>query len=103
MKTTAKRTVNTTLPDLFPGYPHRLQKNGKEEITLYHLLTMTAGLNWDEGTYPHPHERNPNTQMYSVADPVGFILGREVHSPPGKGWNYNSVYLSSVGARLFEI
>jgi len=84
------KNVNTTLPDLFPGYSDRLQKNGKEEITLYHLLTMTAGLYWDESTYPHPHELNPNTQMYSFDDPVGFILNREVLSPPGKEWNYNS-------------
>ena len=81
------KNVNTTLLHFFPGYSDRIQKNGKEAITLYQVLTMTAGFDWDESTYPHPHERNPNTQMYSVANPVGFILNRDVSSPPGKGWN----------------
>jgi hypothetical protein len=31
---------------------------------------MTAGLDWDESTFPHPDERNPNTKMYQVDDPM---------------------------------
>jgi CubicO group peptidase (beta-lactamase class C family) len=89
-ESTSNKNVNTPLQHFFPAYLDRIQGNEKEAITLYHVLTMTAGLDWDESTYPHPHERNPNTQMYSVADPVGFILDRDVNSPPGKCWNYNS-------------
>lgn len=62
-ESTSNKNVNTTLLDFFPGYSDRIHQNGKEAITLYHLLTMTAGLDWDEITYPHPHERNPNTQI----------------------------------------
>lgn len=87
---TSNKNVNTPLPYFLPAYSDRMQSNGKEDITLYHVLTMTAGLNWDEYTYPHPDARNPNTQMYSATDPVGFILDRDVQSHPGKRWNYNS-------------
>jgi CubicO group peptidase (beta-lactamase class C family) len=87
---TSNKSVKTTLRDFFPTYSNSFHNDEKGAITLYHALTMTAGMDWDENTFPHPHERNPNTQMYTVADPVGFILDRDVHSPAGKRWNYNS-------------
>ena len=87
---TGEKTVATPLPRFFPRYAEKLHNQGKEAITLGHVLTMTAGLDWDELTHSHPDERNPNTQMYAVADPVGFILARNMLYPPGTVWNYSS-------------
>jgi hypothetical protein len=65
-----ERTVDTPLVELFPQYADELAPEGKSAITLAHALTMTAGLDWDEYTYPHPDKRNPNTQMYRQAEAV---------------------------------
>jgi len=83
-------SIETALIDFFPEYPEETKQKDKSAIKLRHVLTMAAGLAWDETTYPHPDDRNPNTRMYVAADPVRFILDRKVASPPGKEWAYNS-------------
>jgi CubicO group peptidase (beta-lactamase class C family) len=97
-----ERTIDTPLIDFLPRYANQLQREGKSEITLAHVLTMTAGLDWDEYSYPHPDDRNPNTQMYRKADPKGFILGRKVVHPPGETWAYNSGLSVILGRKLIN-
>ena len=89
-ESSSKKSVKTPLQDFFPAYSDSFVGNKKRAVTLYHVLTMTAGMDWDEKTYPHPDERNPNTQMYEATDPVGFILDKKIIARPGKRWNYNS-------------
>jgi CubicO group peptidase (beta-lactamase class C family) len=86
----SNKSVDSPLREFFPSYADLFTSQEKRSITLYHVLTMTAGLDWDESTFPHPDERNPNTKMYQVDDPIHFILNTKSHSPPGKHWNYNS-------------
>jgi CubicO group peptidase (beta-lactamase class C family) len=85
-----ERTVSTPLMAFFQRYRAQASDTDKGVITLEHALTMTAGLDWDEVTHPHPDDRNPNTRMYKVDDPVKFVLGRNVNMPPGKKWAYSS-------------
>ena len=93
-------TVDTPLVDFFPQHADALKRDGKAAITLAHALTMTAGLDWDEYTYPHPDSRNPNTQMYAEADPKAFVLGRKRIHPPGETWAYNSGLSVLLGAAV---
>jgi CubicO group peptidase (beta-lactamase class C family) len=95
-----ERTVDTPLIDFFPQYADVMKQEGKSAITLAHALTMTAGLDWDEYSYPHPDERNPNTQMYGQADPKRFILSRDQIHPPGAAWAYNSGLSVILGATV---
>ena len=69
--------------EFFPEYARDMEEAGTSAITLAHALTMSAGIDRDEYTYPHPNERNPNTEMYCQADPKRFILGRDLIHPPG--------------------
>ena len=94
------RSVETPLIEFFPRYADAMQRRGEPAITLAHALTMTAGLEWDEYTYPHPDERNPNTQMYRQADLKRFILGRKRVHPPGQTWAYNSGLSVLAGATV---
>lgn len=94
------RTVDTPLADFFPEYAGEMAEATKPSITLAHALTMTAGLEWDEYTHPHPDDRNPNTQMYRQADPKRFILGRRLIHPPGETWAYNSGLSVVLGAAV---
>lgn len=40
------KNVHLSIFDFLPEYQH-FKKNGKEKITIEHLLTMTSGLAWD--------------------------------------------------------
>jgi CubicO group peptidase (beta-lactamase class C family) len=62
----------------------------KYEITIEHALTMTAGLNWDESSYPRSDSRNDNTAMNRSANWIDYILNKKVVDTPGKKFNYTS-------------
>jgi CubicO group peptidase (beta-lactamase class C family) len=95
-----EQTVDTPLVVFFPEYTDEMAGAGTSEITLAHALTMSAGMDWDEYTYPHPDDRNPNTQMYRQPDPKRFILGHHLIHPPGQTWNYNSGLSVVLGATV---
>ncbi len=63
----------------FPEY-NSLQSEGREEITLKNVLTMTAGLKWEE--YP--------AEMFNEDDCFQYILSRPMTSKPGEKFKYNS-------------
>ncbi len=64
-----------------------------QEILIWHLLTMTAGFEWDEDTVVD--------WMYSV-DPVGDILSRPVVATPGTVWLYNTAASHLLSVVLTE-
>lgn len=75
---------------------------GAETVTLQHVLTMTAGFEWDVSTFPYPDPRNDNYQLSEVVqDPVAMILGRRVAEPAGNVWKYNNA-LTEVLAAIIE-
>lgn len=61
----------------------------KRRMTVRHLLTMTAGFDWNEGlSYADP--RNTGTQLEKSDDWVKFTIDRPMSEEPGTRWNYNS-------------
>ena len=75
--------------NFFPEYDNPKDIDAKKKITLRHLLTMTAGLDWDYLSLPIESPEYPTRQMITSGDPVGFILNRKVVAPPGRIYNYN--------------
>jgi len=69
----------------------------KKGLTIKHLLSMTAGLLWNEEV-PYDNPENSEIQMSNSADPIQFILSRPSTAPPGKQWKYNggTTHLLSV-------
>jgi CubicO group peptidase (beta-lactamase class C family) len=63
---------------------------GLDAVTLHHVLTMTAGLAWNELIVPYDNDRNDFIRLINTNNPVGFVLAKEVRDPPGSRWNYNS-------------
>jgi len=82
--------LNTQLYTFFPGYPDIDWNNLKQDITLKHLLTMSAGLDWDEHTYSYFDSRNPHNRMYNSPDPIKFLLELPIANEPGTTFLYNS-------------
>lgn len=60
-----------------------------DAVTLHHVLTMTAGLEWNEMVLPYTDSRNDEVRLYYTDDPIGQVLARRVRDTPGSRWNYN--------------
>jgi CubicO group peptidase (beta-lactamase class C family) len=82
--------IDTPLRSFFPEYPDIDWSGGKSEITLKHLLTMSAGLDWDEWSYSYTDPRNIHTQMNDSPDQIKFVLNRPMAYEPGTVFVYNS-------------
>ncbi len=61
--------------------------DGNKDVTIRHLLTMSSGLNYDEG---YSSLFSPVTQSYYGTDLRDQMLSLKVITPPGKEWNYMS-------------
>lgn len=61
----------------------------KRRITLRHLLTMTAGLEWHEDL-PYNDPKNSCTLMEASFDWVRFVIDQPMSEEPGTRFNYNS-------------
>lgn len=81
-------SAEARLSDLLPEYAAFLDGE-KAEIRLRHVLSMSAGLEWDEWSQPYSHPQNDWQQLTRAADPVAFILDRELVHEPGTTFTYN--------------
>lgn len=90
--------IDATVPELFPEYVDNIAPN-KRELTLEHLLTMTAGLSWFEPSdYTNPG--NDEIRMTNSPDPVAFVLERSFASKPGDRFQYNGGLPTLLGYLL---
>jgi CubicO group peptidase (beta-lactamase class C family) len=62
----------------------------KKLIRLDHLLTMTAGFEWDEDSYPYEHPLNDVTRLAQSSDWLRFIWQQPMIFTPGHQFVYNS-------------
>jgi CubicO group peptidase (beta-lactamase class C family) len=61
----------------------------KRRMTVRHLLTMTAGLDWKENL-PYTDPKNTATQLEESSDWAKFTIDRPMAQEPGTTFNYNS-------------
>ncbi len=88
-------SVDQKLMDFFPEYATDELDPRKKEISLEHLLTMSAGFRWREWG---PDMRN----WYSSSDWLKFAIQLPQENSPGDAFNYNtstSHLLSAILAR----
>lgn len=85
---------NALVSSFFPQY--KMSRYGKF-LTLQHLMTMQAGLDWEE-EYHHPFA--PNSEQYFVEDLAAQALGIEVKEMPGEKYEYQSVAAQLIGLVL---
>jgi CubicO group peptidase (beta-lactamase class C family) len=90
--------TDATVPELFPEYAEHIAPN-KRDLTLEHMLTMTAGLSWFEPIdYTNPG--NDEIRMINSPDPVAFVLGRSFATKPGERFQYNGGLPTLLGYLL---
>lgn len=80
--------VSQKVIDFFPDMTIENMDARKEAITLEHLLTMTAGLDWDEWNTTYDDFNNMYHQMLGSTDPVQFFLDLPTAYDPGTHWVY---------------
>jgi CubicO group peptidase (beta-lactamase class C family) len=81
------KSIDQPVLTFFPEYAD-LRTPEKDRITLRHLLTMSAGLAWDE-SLPYTDPANSETRMDAAADRYRFGLEVPVVAPAGQVYNYN--------------
>jgi len=77
--------------DFFPELEHELNDPRKKSITIRHLLTMSAGLEWTENgaiTFRWIKSRNR----------VGFTWKSKLIDEPGSKWNYSTALTHMLSA-----
>ena len=94
------KSVDQKLFEFFPKYEEIDWSSPKNEITLKHLLTMTAGLDWNEWTYPDSDARSSIYGMVRSDDWIEFVLKRRIVQSPGEIFNYSSGLSLVLGAVL---
>lgn len=88
--------INERLVTYYPEYD-KIISDTKAAITVGHLLTMSAGLSWDESSYNYGDSRNDVTQLFNQDDPIKFVLQKPLQTLPGAEFNYNSGYTNILG------
>jgi CubicO group peptidase (beta-lactamase class C family) len=76
--------------DYFEDYEIKHLDERKQRMTLEDVLTMRAGLEWDEWTYPVDDPRNSVTQLETSDDWIQFVLDLPMAHEPGEVFVYNS-------------
>jgi len=93
-------SVHQSVFNYLPDHQH-LNVNGKGEITIEHLLTMTSGLEWDEWGAPLSSATNDMVGIwYQDKDPISFILGRPLIHEPGSRFTYSGGNTTILGEIL---
>jgi CubicO group peptidase (beta-lactamase class C family) len=78
------RSVLQAFDSLFAADPLRAR------ITFEDLLTMRAGIAWDELSTPYTDPTNPVGRMLATRDWIGYALAQPMAAPPGTRYAYNT-------------
>jgi CubicO group peptidase (beta-lactamase class C family) len=77
------KNIDQAVGDFLPDF----NSEGKEKITIKHLLTMSSGLNWDE-SYASPFSMT--TEAYYGSDLTKLMSNLKAIEEPGKEFKYLS-------------
>ncbi len=92
-------SVNDPIKDYLTEYDS-LFIDGRENITIKHLLMMAAGLEWDEWTLPYSDPNNPMSALYNSENSVAFSLKLPMINEPGSTFAYSGAFVNLAGEVL---
>ncbi|NOY37231.1 MAG: serine hydrolase [Chlorobi bacterium] len=81
-------SVHQSVFDYLPEH-QQFNTDGKDKITIEHLLTMTSGLEWDEWGAPLTSRDNDILNTWFQEDPVTYVLEKPLINEPGTSFTYN--------------
>jgi CubicO group peptidase (beta-lactamase class C family) len=80
--------VDVPIFNYFPEY-HHLLDSLKSEINLHHVLSMTAGFEWNEHQIPYAFPEN-DSYIGHQTNYIEYLLSKSVVHDPGAVFAYNS-------------
>lgn len=90
--------VDDPIFDYLPDHRH-LSSDGKDRITIEHLLTMTSGLAWDEWGTSYADDENDMIGLWlDCDDQVACVLEAPLEHEPGTAFTYSGGNLVVLGA-----
>lgn len=93
-------SVHDSIFDYLPEYQY-LNVDGKGQITIEHLLTMSSGLEWDEWGTSYSDSSNDVIALWlDCDDPIECILERPLVSEPGSTFTYSGGNMVVLGEIL---
>ncbi len=91
------KSVHQSIFDYLPEHQH-LNKNGKDKITIEHLLTMTSGLEWNEWEILLSSLDNDLISLsFNCEDPISCILDHPLVNEPGTSFTYSGGSMILLG------
>ncbi len=91
-------SVDKRIFDFFPEYADILHSSPeKGEITIKNLLTMRAGLAWDDESTSYFDPQNDMNRMFNSRDPIRYVLSRDLIEIPGTIFAYRNGNTNVVG------
>ncbi len=96
-------SVEERVATFFPEFADLFADSAKAGMRLKHLLSMTAGLSWDEWTRPYTDPRNDLIQMLRSDDRFRYLLNRPVVAKPGSRFVYNGGITLLLGEILRRV
>jgi CubicO group peptidase (beta-lactamase class C family) len=89
-------SVNDPISKYLPEYKSILVGQ-KEKITIKDLLTMSAGLDWDEHSTSYNDSNNMRSREMNSADSIEFTLSIPLVYAPGEIFRYSGGYVTVIG------
>jgi CubicO group peptidase (beta-lactamase class C family) len=94
------KSVNESIFNYLPEH-QQFKINGKEKITIEHLLTMTSGLKWNEwGTHDPSSNDIDRIYSYCQSDPLSCVIEKPLEYNPGEKFTYNGGGMIILGEIL---
>jgi CubicO group peptidase (beta-lactamase class C family) len=96
-------SVDEKASTFFPEYADIFADPAKAKITLKDLLTMQAGVSWDEWTVPCTDARNDHIRMLRSDDPVRYVFEQPVVAKAGTKFTYSSGISIALGKIIQKV
>lgn len=96
-----KSSLDTPLLSFFDVSKVKNVDDRKRRITLRHVLTMTAGFDWNEQDVAYNDPRSDSSLMEAADDWVQYVIDKPMAAEPGKTFNYSSG-VAELLAYVFE-
>lgn len=93
------KNVDEPIFKYLPEYAHLFTEE-KKQIQIKHMLTMTAGLKWEQFQYPWDDPRNNGAAMWKCEDVNAYVLERPQDAEPGEKYTYSNGLPIVLGAVL---
>ncbi len=100
----AIKGVNQSIQEFFPADSQYFAESQiKQQITLHHMLTMTAGFEWPEHDVAYGHEDNMIRKLADAYDWPTFVLKQPMAEEPGVVFNYSTGVSTLLGTLVRNV